>query len=114
MNKKIRHAYKLEIKDFSNAIANKNYPAAWSHLERAHILGQYFVVPHLETHWLMMTLAFKTLNYREMFAQVPRLLLAAPGSLTGKAPKGNPGSGRIGIFTPNEIPKDLIEILESK
>lgn len=114
MNLKTKAAYKIELAAFTKAMALKDWPSAWLHIERAHILGQYFVIPHLETHWLMFGLAFKTKNYQEILAQIPRLLLAAPGSLTGKAPKGNPGSGRVGIFTPSPTPEDLLEILESK
>lgn len=112
MNPKIKKAYQIEIKSFTDAVATKDWTAAWFHVERAHILGQYFVVPHIETHWLMFGLALKSANYKEMLAQIPRLLLAAPGSLTGKAPKGNPGSSRVGIFTPSETPEDLSRILD--
>lgn len=59
----------------------------------------------------MLSLAFRTLNFKELLAQIPRLFLAAPGSLTGKAPKGNPGSSRVGIFTPHGVPEDLAKIL---
>lgn len=114
MNSKTKTAYQVELQVFSKALSNKDWPTAWKHIERAHILGQYYVIPHLETHWLMLSLAIKTLNYKEILSQIPRLILAAPGSITGKAPKGNPGSGRIGIFTPSEIPEDLLEILEVK
>lgn len=111
MSPHVKEAYRAELAAFSNSMNIKDWAAAWVHIERAHILGQYFVVPHLETHWLMLLLALKTFDFKEAAAQIPRLILAAPGSLTGKAPQGNPGSGRVGIFTPQEVPEDLRKVL---
>ncbi len=84
----------------------------WEHLARAHILSQYYAWPHLYIHWKMFLYAVQTLNHRELLGQIPRLILAIPGSLSKKAPKGNTGLSNIGIFTPMEIPEDLKEILK--
>lgn len=107
MNEALKSKYQNEIALYQETLQTQNYSASWNHLERAHILGQYFIIPHVETHWLMFLLAIRTANLKELIAQIPRLILAAPGSMTGKAPKGNPGSARVGIFTPCEIPEDL-------
>ncbi|MGE0634072.1 MAG: DUF3703 domain-containing protein [Pseudobdellovibrionaceae bacterium] len=86
---------------------------AWNFLERAHILGQFHTVPHLSVHWKMLVLAAKTRDRSELVGQVTRLLLAAPGSILKKAPRGNTGRSNVGIFEPMKIPKDLEEILSS-
>lgn len=67
-------------------------------LEKAHLLTQPFAKPHLYVHWLMLRLALKHGMYKEFFGQIPRLILAMPGSWTGKAPRGNLGSTKMGIF----------------
>lgn len=111
MNDQLKAAYHNEIQKFRLAESKNNLIDSWNHIERAHILGQFYSFPHLETHWLMFLLAAKTFNFKEFMAQIPRLILAVPGSITGRAPKGNPGTGRIGIFTPTEVPEDLKKFL---
>jgi hypothetical protein len=59
----------------------------------------------------MFGLAWRRRDLRELFGQLPRLLLAAPGSWTGRAPRGNTGGADVGIFTPMEIPPDLSALL---
>ncbi len=77
-------------------------PRAWAHLEQAHLLGQSWAEPHRRTPWAMLRLAWATRNFRETLGQIPRLLLAAPPSWLGLAPKGNVGSTRMGMFI-NEL-----------
>jgi hypothetical protein len=59
----------------------------------------------------MFSFALRRGDLRELLGQLPRLLLAAPGSWTGRAPRGNTGGGDVGIFTPLEIPADLAALL---
>lgn len=67
-------------------------------LEEAHIQSQPSWLRHFKVHWQMFKLALKYGDRKEAIGQIPRLLLAIPGSLLGKAPKGNVGSTRMGIF----------------
>lgn len=113
MNSQLKEAFHQELGLFQEALGQKEFAHAWKHIERAHILGQYFSGPHLLTHYLMLKIAWRTRDWREMLAQIPRLLLAVPGSLTGKAPLGNSGRSTIGIFTPADIPEDLKSLLKS-
>ncbi len=94
------------------ALRERDFEACMRHLERAHILGQRFVVPHLRSHWWMFRAGLQMADLREVRAQLPRLLLAAPGSLLGRNPVGNPGSARVGIFQPMAIPPDLAALLD--
>ena len=86
---------------------------AWRALERAHVLSQAFAGPHTRVHWAMFCFAYRRRDVREMLGQVPRLLLAAPGSLLGLAPLGNTGGANVGIFSPMPIPEDLQAKLSS-
>lgn len=74
------------------------YTEAMYFLEKAHVLSQPKAIEHLIVHLLMFRLAWKFRVWKEVTGQIPRILLAVPGSLTGKAPKGNVGSTRMGIF----------------
>jgi hypothetical protein len=80
---------------------------AWRALERAHVLSQAFAGPHTRVHWAMFCFAYRRRDVREMLGQVPRILLAAPGSLLGLAPLANTGGSNVGIFSPMPIPEDL-------
>ncbi len=113
MNKKLMRFYALEINNFQNAVKEQKIQVAWKSLERAHILGQFFWKEHLHIHFLMLSLGLKTFNFKEAMGQIPRLLLSIPGSLLRKAPKGNVGTIRAGIFEPMPIPEDLKKILDS-
>lgn len=76
----------------------KKYLAALEILEEAHLASQPFAWPHFVVHWKMFKLAFLYRHWGELFGQIPRLILAIPGSLLGMAPKGNVGSTKMGIF----------------
>jgi len=67
-------------------------------LEDEHVRIQLKAIPHFIVHWKMLMLALKFKQWNEFLGQIPRLILAIPGSLTGKAPKGNIGSTKMGIF----------------
>lgn len=77
---------------------NSTYHEKLSILEEAHLLSQPYAVPHLKVHWEMFKLAYVHRVWPEFIGQIPRLILAMPGSWLGKAPKGNVGSTRMGIF----------------
>ena len=85
---------------------------AWHSLERAHVLSQAYALPHLRVHGRMAAFALRHLDVRELLGQLPRLVLAAPGSWMGRAPLGNTGGADVGIFTPLPIPTDLRAVLD--
>lgn len=74
------------------------YNMAMALLEEAHLLAQPHAGPHFYVHWKMFLLAHKFGIWKEFFGQIPRILLAIPGSVLGRAPKGNVGSTKMGIF----------------
>lgn len=112
MNKKLSKFFNLEINNYINAVKLKKISEAWIFLERAHILSQFYWKEHFYIHFRMLILALNTFDFREIVGQLPRLLLAIPGSLLRKAPKGNVGTTRVGIFEPMPIPEDLKRILD--
>ena len=85
-----------------------------SHLERAHILSQPMAIPHVRTHLAMLSAGFRQRDRREVMGQVLRLVVAAPGSWTGRYPVGNTGGADVSAFRVMPIPDDLRALLEDR
>ncbi|NVN48974.1 DUF3703 domain-containing protein [Mycolicibacterium hippocampi] len=99
-----RQVYRGEM----TAAKHATSPATrWRHLERAHIVSQPDPWLHTRNHGAMLTLALRQHDRREAFGQVLRLIVAAPGSMTGRYPVGNTGRVDAGLMTAMPIPEDL-------
>jgi hypothetical protein len=83
----------------------------WHHLERAHIASQPDPWLHTCNHVAMLTLALRQHDRREALGQLVRIVVAAPGSLSGRYPDGNTGRVAAGLTTPMPIPTDLAAAL---
>jgi hypothetical protein len=79
----------------------------WSHLERAHIVSQPMAGPHVRTHVAMLGYGLRRHDRREILGQALRLVVAAPGSWTGRYPLGNTGGADVSALQPMPIPGDL-------
>ena len=67
--------YKRELVIYQNEFSKGNLQVAWRHLERAHILGQPWPKEHTHVHWTMLLFGIRIKNAREIFGQIPRLLV---------------------------------------
>ncbi|HZA76919.1 MAG TPA: DUF3703 domain-containing protein [Acidimicrobiales bacterium] len=85
----------------------------WKHLERAHILSQPLAGAHVRTHLAMLAHAFRRRDRHEVVGQLLRVIVAGPGSWTGRYPVGNTGGADVSAFRPMPVPDDLQAILES-
>ena len=85
--------------------------AEWRHLERAHILSQPLAWSHLATHAAMFAAAWRRRDGRELAGQSIRLLLALPGSVSGRYPAGNTGGADVSAFKAMPVPADLRPLL---
>jgi Protein of unknown function (DUF3703) len=90
-----------------------NVAAEWRHLERAHILSQPMAGAHVRTHLAMLAYALRRRDPREIVGQVLRVIVAGPGSWTGRYPAGNTGGANVSAFQPMPVPDDLRTILEA-
>ena len=90
-----------------SARSDGDLPGEWRHLERAHILSQPMAVPHVRTHVAMLGAALRRRDRREIVGQLLRLVVAAPGSWTGRYPVGNTGGADVSALRPMPIPDDL-------
>lgn len=114
MTDKLRQAIEAEIKAADEMLKNGKTDAAFSHLERAHVLGQSITVDHTRVHALMLKIGWKRKDVREIFGQLIRIIGAATKTPFGIYPKGNTGGANVYFFKPMPIPPDLQAILEEK
>lgn len=107
----IATALAAEYRAQEGAQCRDDFPLAWHHLERAHILAQTRLAPHIVSHWRMLRLALIQRDRREAAGQILRLALAPIGNVTGRLPIGNTGRSTVSAFAPMDIPPDMRAIL---
>jgi Protein of unknown function (DUF3703) len=111
MKAELKAAYDAELHKAAAAQRNGALDQAFAHLERAHILGQRYLVPHLATHWRMLQIARARRDRRETRGQIARLLAVFLGYVTGWVPKGNTGGANVPAIKPMPPPADLAPLL---
>ena len=109
-----RRLIKHEMSDFEKARLEDDGDSAWRALERAHIISQPFLGPHLGNHRAMLRYAIEQRDWREVMGQLVRLALAPLGALTGRIPIGNTGRSNVSAFQKMPIPDDLRRAIERK
>lgn len=100
-------ALRTELRRHAAAVSAGDTSAAWTALERAHILSQPRLVPHLRVHVAMLRHAIATRDLHETLGQLARIILAPFGAATGRIPAGNTGRANVSAFRPMPIPADL-------
>ncbi|WP_291021661.1 DUF3703 domain-containing protein [Hydrogenophaga sp.] len=95
----------------AHAMESPSAGQTWLWLEAAHVVGQRHLVPHLQTHWLMLRLALRTRDWPEAAGQAFRLALVPLGHLSGRLPLGNPGRSTASAFAPMPVRPELLELI---
>ncbi len=113
MSPKLRAAFEGEMSLAVTLYKKADYTAAFTHLERAHILGQRHYIPHVRGHFWMLKEGFKRRDMREIVGQIIRIIGSA-GSLIGKVPVGNTGGANVSPIKPMPIPADLATFFEEE
>jgi hypothetical protein len=108
---RLRAAWTAELDAARTARLTGDTKAQWTHLERAHILSQPMAGLHVRTHVRMFAAALRRRDRHELIGQLFRIIVAAPGSVTGKYPVGNTGGANVSAFAPMTIPDDLRPLL---
>ncbi len=62
---------------------------------------------HVHVHLSMLTYAIRAHDRREVIGQLIRIIVAGPGSLTGRYPVGNTGGAAISAFAVLPVPDDM-------
>jgi hypothetical protein len=86
----------------------------WRHLERAHVLSQPMAAAHVRTHLAMLGYGLRHRDGREIVGQLVRLIVAAPGTWTGRYPVGNTGGANVSALEQMPIPDDLQAVLNGR
>lgn len=112
MDKDLRNAFRHEFKAARLYYRAGNKAAASHHLERAHILGQQALWPHLRTHWWMLKVGFRRGDGREIMGQVVRMGAAVLGWAVGWVPPGNTGGTDVPLLKAMPIPAEFAHFFE--
>ena len=107
-------AYDAAVSEAQRLMAASNPAAAITLLERAHVLGQREIGPHLRVHLLMLHAAWALRDGRELRGQLLRLALTPFGHLSGRLPPGNTGASKVSPFEPMPLPSDLERLLRDE
>lgn len=105
-------AFESEISCAKQFIAGGELEQGFAHLERAHVIGQAFVVPHARSHWLMLQVELRRKRPVAAFGQVVRIVLGMLGSAVGVVPVGNTGGSDISMFKRMPIAPELQDIID--
>lgn len=105
-------AFDNEIVLAKELIRRGDLESGFGHLERAHVIGQAFVVPHARSHWLMLRVEVRRRRPGAAFGQVVRIVLGVLGSAAGVVPVGNTGGTDISMFKRMPIAPELQRIID--
>lgn len=112
MNSARRVAFDAEVRQAEELIAAGQLDRAFTHLERAHVLGQTSVWPHARSHWLMCRIELRRRRGAAVLGQVVRIVLGTIGSAIGVVPVGNTGGTNVGMFERMPVSPELQRILD--
>lgn len=114
MNPVQHAAFTAEIAEANRLLDQGDIQAGFGHLERAHVIGQAHVIPHVLTHWLMFKVEVRRARLVAAFGQAVRIVQGALGSAVGVAPTGNTGGSNISMFKRLPIEPELQRIIEGR
>jgi Protein of unknown function (DUF3703) len=106
--------FNSEIAQARSFIASGNLEAGFAHLERAHVIGQEYVMPHITSHWLMFQVELRRRRFAAVLGQLIRIVLGALGSAVGAVPTGNTGGTDISMFKRMPIETELQHIIDGR
>ncbi len=105
-------AFDNEIALAKEFIAQGDLEAGFAHIERAHVIGQVFVMPHARSHWLMFKVELRRRRPVAAFGQIIRIALGVLGSAVGVVPVGNTGGSNVSMFKRMPITPELQNITD--
>lgn len=111
VNPKLQHYIDAEMAAADRLAADGRNSEAFSHLERAHVLGQSSTYSHTLVHIRMLKLGWRMRSPGEVLGQFLRIAGAATKTPFGIYPRGNTGGSNVWFFRRLPIPKDLDEQL---
>jgi hypothetical protein len=111
----IRPHVNAELQTAANLSAQGHLEPAFTHLERAHVLGQESTVHHVRVHWRMLLWGVQQRDVKECLGQIFRILGAATKTSFGLIPHGNTGGANVSPFKSMAVPAELeMRILQAR
>ena len=107
MNPVRRDAFDTEIALAKELIEKGELEHGFAHLERAHVIGQAFVIPHAISHCLMLRVECRRRRVMAALGQIVRIVLGMLGSAIGIVPVGNTGGTDVSMFKRMPIEAEL-------
>jgi hypothetical protein len=107
MNSFARNIRPSVTREIAAAAIAESCASSFSHLERAHVLGQASTREHVRVHFHMLLWAWRHRDSRELLGQLYRLLGAALLTAIGTIPTGNTGGSNVSAVKKMAIPPDL-------
>jgi hypothetical protein len=112
MNLELKCAFQAEMAAARHSILAGQLDRGMHHLETAHVLGQYYVLPHCLTHWMMLRIAYERRLYADVCGQAMRIILGAFGSFVGIVPQGNTGGNDVNMLKAMPIDPKIMALIE--
>ena len=112
MKRTVRNVFEAELAAARQEAGAGRVEAAFTHLERAHILGQRRTRPHVRSHWRMLRLGASVGDWREVLGQALRIAAAVLFSRIW-VPVGNTGRANVSAMKPMPVAADLRALLDS-
>lgn len=113
MHPKLKQAFRAEMRTAADYYRDGDLDQSFRHLERAHILGQRYVLPHTESHWWMFKVGLRRRDPREVLGQVVRMAASLVISRIW-VPVGNTGGANVSPVRPMPVPADLQALLDGR
>ena len=110
-SKAIAPYVRAELNKASELQAQNDYPAAFTHLENAHVLGQESTYWHVKVHGLMLLWGFRQRDAGEIVGQLIRIVGAALLTAVKAVPGGNTGGSNVSPVAPMPIKPEHAEII---
>lgn len=107
-------SFAAEIAAARERMAAGELDAAMARLERAHVIGQRQIWPHVLSHWLMLKIELQRGRYAAACGQLLRVVLGAIGSALGLVPTGNTGGSDISMFKRMPISPELQAAIDAQ
>lgn len=114
MNKygaRIKPHFEAELGEAERCSAQRDAAGSFTHLERAHVLGQSSTRLHVMAHWHMLKWAVRNVRPGEFVGQVVRIVGAATKNAMGLVPEGNTGGSNVSPFKRMAVSADLAAII---
>lgn len=110
-SQRIASFVEVELANAKRARSLGDTQLEFTHLERAHVLGQESTYWHVKVHVLMLLWAIRNRSARETLGQIFRIVGAATKTAFGLVPPGNTGGVNVSPFKKMPIEPELATLI---